>query len=388
MPRLLIIADDLTGANDTGVQFARRGIPTLVAVDVGSGARGDGFEVLVVNTESRHLAPPAAAERVRAAVSRGRGDGAEYFYKKTDSTLRGNLGSELDALMDATRKRALPFVPAFPRLGRTTCHGAQYVGDELLHETAFARDALDPITESDVARVIGQQSSRRARIVGRREAAELEEGIYIFDALTDADLGHIGRWLARRGLLGVSAGSAGFAEQLADLLDLARRPAPEPRGSGPMLVVNGSLNEVSLAQIARAERDGWAVVTLPEEGAESAEVDRVIAAGRDVVLRSGAPGGQRLTRPGVAESLGRIAALALARGGFGRLAVFGGDTLLAVARACGWAALLPRAEILPGVVLAEVAGREGELLLITKAGGFGPENLLRQIQDYRGGREQ
>jgi uncharacterized protein YgbK (DUF1537 family) len=386
MPRLLIIADDLTGANDTGVQFARRGIPTLVVVDLDSWPRGESFEVLVVNTGSRHLAPAEAAAKVRAAVRRGREAGVDHFYKKTDSTLRGNVGGELDAVMDAAGERVLPFVPAFPRLRRTTRDGAQYVGEELLHETAFARDPLDPLTESDVSRIVGRQSSRRVRVVRRFETVELEEGIYIFDALTDEDLGRIGRLLGSRGLLGVSAGSAGFAEQLADLLDLARRPVPEPRGSGSVLVVNGSLHEVSLAQIARAEQDGWVVATLPQEkGAQSVEIERMVAAGRDVVLRGCAPGGRREARPSMAEDLGSIAGRVLARGDFGRLAIFGGDTLLAVARACGWTGLLLRAEMLPGIVLTEVAGLEGELLLITKAGGFGPENLLQRIRDYRGG---
>ena len=63
------------------------------------------------------------------------------------------------------------------------------------------------------------------------------------------------------------------------------------------------------------------------------------------------------------------------------LTVFGGDTLAAMVRALGWSGLLPQDEILPGVTTSEVAGREGEFLLITKAGGFGQENVLPQIRD-------
>ena len=83
----------------------------------------------------------------------------------------------------------------------------------------------------------------------------------------------------------------------------------------------------------------------------------------------------------VAENLGQVAGQVIKRTSLGLLTVFGGDTLVAIASALGWRGLLPRDEILPGVTISEVAGREGEFTLITKAGGFGPENVLRQVKD-------
>ncbi|MBA3439624.1 MAG: four-carbon acid sugar kinase family protein, partial [Pyrinomonadaceae bacterium] len=103
MLKLLIIADDLTGANDTGVQFAKKGIPVFVMTGETNDLqrRASDFQVLVVNTESRHLSMHEAAERVRGVVESARAAGITYFYKKTDSSLRGNNGSELQALMNA-----------------------------------------------------------------------------------------------------------------------------------------------------------------------------------------------------------------------------------------------------------------------------------------------
>ena len=143
MTRLLIIADDFTGSLDTGVQFAKRGINTLVTVmrDQAVDLTAD-CQALVVNTESRHVPPEEAYIKVRAVTESAMAAGFTHIYKKMDSTLRGNIGSELAAVMDALSDdsqpiwREITFVPAFPKSGRFTKQGLQYVGETLLHETA------------------------------------------------------------------------------------------------------------------------------------------------------------------------------------------------------------------------------------------------------------
>lgn len=124
MPRLLIIADDFTGALDTGVQLAKRGIDTLVAVmrDGRVDLRAP-CQVLVVNTESRHIPPLEARARVTAVVQSAPAAGFTHIYKKTDSTLRGNIGTELAAVLGNVAATELIFVPAFPKLGRFTIDG-------------------------------------------------------------------------------------------------------------------------------------------------------------------------------------------------------------------------------------------------------------------------
>ena len=108
MIKLLIIADDLTGAIDSGVHFATKGIKTKVFPDSSFYLPLDqldkSVEVIVLNTESRHLSPSEAAERVSRATRTGLKAGVNIIYKKTDSTLRGNIGAELEALMEVTKK--------------------------------------------------------------------------------------------------------------------------------------------------------------------------------------------------------------------------------------------------------------------------------------------
>ncbi|MDR3121985.1 MAG: four-carbon acid sugar kinase family protein, partial [Clostridiales bacterium] len=159
--RVFVIADDFTGALDTGVQFARLGAPVLVTLGAGGDfdrAKREGFSVLVVDAESRHIAPEAAAERVgrltREAVRRG----FTHFYKKTDSALRGNIGAELAAMLGACGASALAFAPAFPKSGRVTRGGIQYIDGLPLGESVFANDPFEPVRHSEVARIIAEQT--------------------------------------------------------------------------------------------------------------------------------------------------------------------------------------------------------------------------------------
>ena len=112
--KLLIVADDLTGGLDTGVQFARQGITVRVVTDpdpAGEWTRTQA-QVLVAVSETRHIPPEEAYQTVYGIISAGRQAGIPYFYKKTDSALRGNIGAELDAALKASGAEALAFLPA------------------------------------------------------------------------------------------------------------------------------------------------------------------------------------------------------------------------------------------------------------------------------------
>ena len=120
MIQLLIIADDFTGALDAGVQLAVRGAKTAVitdaAADWSESARD--LDVLVVDAETRHLPAAQAYEIVFRIVTLAARLQVPYIYKKTDSALRGNVGAELSAVLHASGETQLPFLPAFPQIGR------------------------------------------------------------------------------------------------------------------------------------------------------------------------------------------------------------------------------------------------------------------------------
>ena len=373
-PALLIIADDLTGANDTGVQFAKQGLDVLVSIrhDQQLQALAHDCQVLVVNTESRHVSADEAFQRVYHVAQQGVQLGISQFYKKTDSTLRGNIGSELVALLEATHESELFFAPAYPKLHRTTRRGKQFVNGVPLHQSTFATDPLNPIHEVSIAAIIAQQTHVGVAPFDARARAAKASTIYVADAETDDELRTVAALLKHKKLL---AGSAGLAEFLSEIMQLPTAPVVPPTLSTPMLIVNGSLHEASLQQVAHAAQHGWTVFEATLE-TSVAPIVAALSVQQHVVLTTS----PTLINDQFTSHLAQLVAQILDQISVPGLAIFGGDTLAAIAEARGWTAFRPRTELLPGVPLVQVCGHD-EMLLLTKAGGFGTEELLLQFSD-------
>ena len=148
MATLLIIADDFTGALDTGVQFAAEGAITRVVTNSGYDLRrlDPTVQVLVMDAETRHLSSSAAYEIVYDITDRAIKHGIPYIYKKTDSALRGNIGSELAAVLHASKAERLSFFPSLTKMGRCTKNGTLYIDGLPVEESVFGRDPFEPIT--------------------------------------------------------------------------------------------------------------------------------------------------------------------------------------------------------------------------------------------------
>ena len=206
-----------------------------------------------------------------------------------------------------------------------------------MSETAFARDPLNPVCESDIARVL---------------AAQTGEAVHIHDGETDADIAAAAQ-LAARGRL--AAGPAALAGALAHALDLPRGAPPSwPARFASALLVNGSLHPASLAQQAHAAARGWPVVRIPGQAGELPA--------------------QHAHR--TAREVRRI----LDEGTLDALVVFGGDTAFAILTALGRPPLYPVCELVPGVPLSRLSTGGRTLWLITKAGGFGPPDVLDAVR--------
>jgi uncharacterized protein YgbK (DUF1537 family) len=102
MENYLIIADDFTGSNDTGVQLRRRGIPVKV---VFSDKLITGEDSCVLDTESRALKAQEAFEKVSQDVASIPFNRFSHVMKKVDSTLRGSIGAEIKAIDQYYKKR-------------------------------------------------------------------------------------------------------------------------------------------------------------------------------------------------------------------------------------------------------------------------------------------
>ncbi|MEY8354605.1 four-carbon acid sugar kinase family protein [Lachnospiraceae bacterium 54-53] len=407
---LLIIADDFTGALDTGVQFAAHGIRTRVVVEPDVDFTAYEAKVLVVDTETRHLPAAEAYDVVARLTERAQCAGVSYIYKKTDSALRGNIGAELAAVLNSSGCRHLPFLPAFPQTGRITRGGVHYVDGVPVTESPFGMDPFDPVKHAVVTDLIAEQCDLPARSFPALTAGDSvpqDEGILVFDAADADDLYRTGLQLLGQGELHIMAGCAGFGAVLPELLCIAAetsRPLPEldPR----LLVVCGSVNPITLAQLDRAESAGFTRLRLTprqklepgywhsDEGrAQLIRIEEILAANPHCIIETNDRGGNQPTadyaaglgidretlRVRIAGSLGSLVGEIFTSPSLGTLLLTGGDTLLQCMSCVGVRELEPLCELENGVVLAGFTYNGCTRHVITKSGGFGQESLLTDL---------
>jgi D-threonate/D-erythronate kinase len=378
MHRMLVLADDLTGALEVGAKFATTGAGVKVTTNLRFPLNQVQEEAgLVIDTETRHMLPEHAGQAVFELGRAASEAGFRYVYKKTDSTLRGNIAAEFKGLCDAFPDSPLLFVPAYPKMGRTVRAGILCVNGIPVTDTSFARDGLNPVGESYIPRLLSAKCtqpiiSTTAGNLAMRPSA----GIYVCDGETDADLEVAARRFVQSASFRLAASPAGFADHLAPLLDLPRTTPPSLPMLRRVLVVNGSRNEVSIGQIQHASRQGWAMRSVDE-----------------LANMNGEPGWMILDQPvgncnpvDFARQLSMTVKSILSREEFEAIVAFGGDTAYAILDAFGITDVLPIGEVQEGVPISTMPRTpawlkgNGPFCLISKAGGFGPVDVLCQIK--------
>lgn len=404
MTKLLVIADDFTGALDTGIQFAREGTKTCVAIGADGvlASRAD-YPVIVIDSETRHLPHGEAYETVCRLVNEARAAGVGYIYKKTDSALRGCVGAELSAALDAwPGADELAFVPAFPKVRRTTKGGTQYIDGVPVSESAFGRDPFEPVRHSYIPDIIAEQSEVEVRLASEA-ASPYGRQITVYDASTEEDLAEVAARLKTKGCT-LAAGCAGLAAHLGVFIELPKGKARSPRKTKGMFVVCGSLNPISEAQILHAEAAGFKRISLtPEQKLRedylTSENGREWLASLKEACLSDSPvivdgfgcvedGASSMPeerdkveelRQRVARRLGEIM---YAWFGFGldhTLVTIGGDTLAGFMKKAGCSELTPVCELSDGVVCSTLALGGREVQIVSKSGGFGYDAVLNDI---------
>lgn len=336
----LCLADDLTGALEAGSPFATAGATVRVLTNPLPDTTA--LDVLVLDTETRHLEGAAAAARVSAFALPYIPFADRLIYKKTDSTARGNIGHELAALQQLVPSREVLYVPAYPSIGRTVASGHLLVNGTPIHHTEFGRDALNPVRTSNL-----------------NEILHPAQGI-ILDGATEDDVRAVAVRVMANPARYLVAGPAAIARHLGALMASSvthrssRDISVSVLSSLRLLVVNGSRHSASGTQMAYARAAGcfrsgqWTEFCLP---------------GGDIALAR-------------AQAVGRQVSVILRENRFDGILVFGGDTAYGIFAALGGQYLEPIAEVLPGV---PVSRSDSGLLWITKAGGFGPEDLIAKL---------
>jgi uncharacterized protein YgbK (DUF1537 family) len=347
-----LVADDLTGACDAASPFARYGLATLVAL-----ASGAGFaDVLAVSTESRGLTAEESRGTIAATARRLSGVRAGILFKKIDSTLRGNVGTEIAATAEAFGCDAAVITPAFPEMQRVVVDGWLRV------------DGAAPFEPIELRACLGLDSHRH--VCGGAVTAAIGDGVrYVsVDAGCPADLDALVEAVMESPRRILWAGSAGLASALARRVG-AERVARRPDSVGPVVFCIGSTHAATVAQRERLvqERD---VCALSAETATADEVCAALGGGRHVVLD--VPRG-RIPEERIAELLRGARALALS----------GGDTASHVCRALRAHSIELHDEVQAGIPWGTLRGGllDGSAVA-TKSGGFGDSGALIAITDF------
>jgi uncharacterized protein YgbK (DUF1537 family) len=443
--RLLIIADDLTGAADCGIACVAAGLDTVVVLKDDEPIPS--ADVVSVDAGTRRLSSPDAVEQTARLTRRYLGPQTRILFKKLDSTLRGHVAQEIAAVLSVTRAlhgaHGIAIVaPAFPAMGRTTVGGRQFVRGAPVETTEiWQREALK--ASAYLPGRLGEHGLRAThidlhtvrsenRLSDALAGAKAQHDAVVCDAETEEDL----RAIVRAGMTLqtpiVWAGSAALAAQLPPAMGIGREPGksmlPPPvhratlcdTGStlsvngaslsthGPLLFVIGSPSQASREQVPRlvADRDIESVpvpLAALRHGVHSTawaeqtrRLERAFSTGRDIIVS--------LDMEGRSDALGQSdgdiqlsayedatlsPALAALVSPYGTrcsgLVLTGGETARSVLDTLGVATLRLVGEVEPGIPLsvATVVTPAGSLCLpvITKAGAFGSPQSLLSCHD-------
>lgn len=426
MKHIAIIADDLTGASDSGVQFARKGLQTQVIFEFEQVVKQQAMEAVVIDTDSRSVASEIAYANVLAAAQQVQQAGFTHVYKKMDSTLRGNLGVEIDAVMDVIPFDFAVVAPAFPKIGRTTSQGVHYLNGVPVSQTEIANDPKCPVRESDLVKLFASQSKRKIGLItidsiraGKDQVylniqslLETKTELIVFDAETQEDVQHIAEWIAETSYKVLWAGSAGLADFLPQALSLpvhGSEPVQLDSSAKPVLLVAGSISNVTRQQVAVYNREPQVIAVelntvhamASEDGLRKEmqscedELHTALLKGFDVSLcASTSPEQVQLTKEigarrgfdstevsnQISNILGAIASEIIRKSELQGVILTGGDTAKAVCKHLGVSSIQLVKEIEPGIPLGLLV-RDQPIWAVTKAGAFGNEHSLSRAKN-------
>lgn len=416
-PPIGFIADDITGATDLASALLDRGISTRLVFGPEAVSDRDDADAIVVALKIRSVPRADAEASARSAAAALRAAGAEQLFSKYcstfDSTAEGNIGPISDALIEVTGARRVVHAPAYPANGRTVYLGHLFVRDELLSDSPMRHHPLNPMRESRLRLVLGEQTDHPVVIapwatvaagagplrdyLTDTEAAEDTVHHVVADALCDNDLNTIAGVVAQDRLV---AGSAPFGAAFARAAlsasgaSTASVAPPVPVPTGRTAIVAGSMSAATREQVRRF--DGSTLVLAPQEFVDpDAATDLALAFAVSALedgpvlistdhSRSGVEAvdlerGDLSRR--IEEAMGRIAA-GLVDLGVTRLIVAGGETSGAVADALALRSARLGPEITVGVPW--IVAEDRDLAVAFKSGNFGGPTFFRDALEVAG----
>ena len=264
MLKVYIIADDMTGANISCSLFANSGIPSVSILDTNDSDYFKNYPVVAVHTDSRDANPGDAYQYVFDAVKMLNVGKSVFFNKRIDSTLRGNIGKEIDGVLDALNNNAPAFVVAsFPDSHKTVVNGRLFVNGVPLDETDAANDPTTPVESSDVKSIIESQSKYKVgticgdmgsmgeEIIVKSVKKYLNDGIRIisFDSATNDDIAIISNAISSLECDYITVDPGPFTQTLVE-----NRLSRKTYADSNILLLIGTVSNIAVAQIEKLKQ--------------------------------------------------------------------------------------------------------------------------------------
>ncbi len=329
--------------------------------------------------------------------------GISHFLKKTDSGLRGNISSEITAVMDASGIKVAAFIPAFPQMNRVVVGGISYIDGIPINKSVFGTDPFNPVKIERVADLFSNQKHTVREYSDPDDflTHQTEEQIAVFDSAARSDIRAIIDVLEQNGCNRLYAGCAGLADVLAEEMGSGEAPDTTPERADCFLAVCGSINPISQRQIQYAAQQGFMRLNIPGEEindtafAESdafndyiAEINTTLAEHKVCLVDTGNNTDNLNGHAGIsndfdpdiiAGNLGKILRATLAGGMHPVIMIIGGDTLYHITDELSCLGLQLISEPERGVACIRMKTGTDEYTALTKSGGFGDEQLIVRL---------
>lgn len=266
-----IIADDLTGSNDTALQFHLRGSNTQILLDYQAYMQPNkNTQTWAISTETRNVSGEVAYQKVKLATQACIEKlNLEFFYKKIDSTLRGNIALETLAMLEVLNWDAAIVIPAFPAEGRTTVGGYHLLKGVPVERTELARDVHSPIFESHIPTLLRSQLPDADKdLVGLIELSTIMKGagpilirlnelikqgkkLIVMDSVSITDIEQVVLAVNKSEYNILAAGSAACAQVFGNvwLPELKSQHISKTIPELPKLIISGSATQITKSQI-------------------------------------------------------------------------------------------------------------------------------------------
>ena len=420
----IIIADDLTGANDTALQFFKKGCAAKIVLDCNHDFSNDeNVDVWSISTESRNVDKEIALSRIIQVSEKLKQNlSVDNFYKKIDSTLRGNTGIEIIAMLEATGKDVAIVAPAYIEEGRSTIGGYQLLNGMVIERTQVALDPKAPIYDSYIPDILKKDlNSQLHNLIGTIGFNVITKGagpialkinelvqngikIIVVDAVSNTDLEQIALAIDKSQYDILPCGSAGLANAINKIngedIELNSPQIPKL----PKFIVSGSATQLTLKQIAKLKEEKQEIFFIDLNidniinGFSEKLINEIVENlknGKDVAIHSSYINKEILDE----NDLNQLIDAGIAKAEFpSKITDFLSDLVYEINSKCDFILILVGGEtsykcankidsvylnvldaILPAVPLCK---DKNDKIIVTKSGNFGTTNTLVEIVNY------